>query len=95
MLSKEEVYKIAKLACLNLSEDEVSALQRELNSILGYIEQLKKIDVRGIEPMSHVHGSTNVFREDAVQESLPFEAVEQNIPETSGRFIKVPIIIEQ
>jgi aspartyl-tRNA(Asn)/glutamyl-tRNA(Gln) amidotransferase subunit C len=95
MLSKDHVFKIARLASLNLSEEEATTLEKELNAILGYIEQLNKVEVRGIEPMSHVHGSTNIFREDTVQESLPFEAVEENIPDTSGRFIRVPIIIEQ
>ena len=95
MLLKDEVLKIAKLAHLSLSDEEATELLGELNSIFKYIEQLNSIDSRIVEPMSHVHGSTNIFREDAVCQSMPIEDVLKNTPDSSGRFIRVPIIIDQ
>ena len=94
MISIEEILKIAKLAHLNLSEEEQTRMTSELGAILDYIEQLNKVDVRGVEPMSHVHGSTNIMRDDVTEESLPFEDLKKIVPDSSGRFIRVPIIVE-
>lgn len=93
MLTKADVLKIAKLARLHLSDDEVAALAKELDGILEYVKQLEKIDVTSVEPTSHVHGVTNVFRNDVVSPHLPVSEALRNAPDSSGRFIRVPIII--
>lgn len=95
MLSDDEVKKIAKLAHLTLDDSEIKKFSRELSSILDYIQELQKIDVSAVEPTSHVHGSTNIFREDVVKPSLDGEEGLKNAPDRSGRFIRVPIIVEQ
>ncbi|MBX7144260.1 MAG: Asp-tRNA(Asn)/Glu-tRNA(Gln) amidotransferase subunit GatC [Oligoflexia bacterium] len=95
MISNEDVKKLALLARLNLSEPEAQRLHKDLNSILGYMERLQKVDVSKVDPMSHVHGATNVFREDELKPSLPVEAALELAPDHSGRFIRVPIVIDQ
>ena len=95
VLSKEEIIKIAKLARLTVSEEAASNLTKEINSILGYVKQLDEIDVSSIEPMSHVHGSTNIFRPDIPKASFGIENLLDIVPDASGRFIKVPIIVDQ
>lgn len=94
MISADEVRKLAQLAHLSLSDDEVNALTRELGSILDYVKQLDALDVAEVEPMSHVHGVTNVMREDEVQPSLDVKDMLGNAPDSSGRFLRTPIIIE-
>ncbi len=94
MITIEEILKISKLAHLNLSEEEQSRMTAELGAILDYIDQLNKVDVSDIEPMSHVHGSSNIMREDRTEEPLPFEDIKTILPDSSGRFIRVPIIVE-
>jgi aspartyl-tRNA(Asn)/glutamyl-tRNA(Gln) amidotransferase subunit C len=94
-MKKEDVLKLAHLARLTLSDEEADALVVNLSSILEYVKQLDSIDTANIEPMSHVHGFTNIFREDVVEPSLPIQEALQNAPDTSGRFIRVPIIIDQ
>ncbi|MFH1462242.1 MAG: Asp-tRNA(Asn)/Glu-tRNA(Gln) amidotransferase subunit GatC [bacterium] len=66
MISKEEVKHIAKLARLGLTEKEIGRFQKELSSILNYIEKLKEVDVSEIEPTSHAFKLENVVREDEV-----------------------------
>lgn len=95
MISDDDVKKIAKLAYLYVSDAENKSLTGELNSILGYVEQLSKVDVSGVEPLSHVHGSTNVLREDVTQPSMDNAAGLSNAPDRSGRFIRVPIVVGQ
>ncbi len=92
MVTEEDVRKIAELAHLAISQEEVSKYQKQLNSILQYIDQLKSIDVSSVEAMTHVHGQTNVFRDDLVRPSMPVEDALRNAPDTSGQFIRVPII---
>ncbi|MCO6431075.1 MAG: Asp-tRNA(Asn)/Glu-tRNA(Gln) amidotransferase subunit GatC [Deltaproteobacteria bacterium] len=95
MIGEDEVKKIALLSHLNLEEGESVSLANELNSILGYVDKLQKLDTTSVEPTSHVHGSKNIMRPDVTSPSMPTELALSNTPELSGRFIKVPIIIEQ
>ena len=104
MISKLELLKLAALAHLYIDESNLEKLSQDLNSlnsIFGYMEQLEKVDVSGVEPMSHVNAAQdtapnqtqNVFREDKVLAMLGIEQVLRNAPDSSGRFFRVPLII--
>lgn len=67
-LTREDVLKLAQLARLDLTEDEVAEFADELTEILQYVEQLSKVDVTGLEPTQQVTGLTNVMREDEIQD---------------------------
>jgi aspartyl-tRNA(Asn)/glutamyl-tRNA(Gln) amidotransferase subunit C len=67
-LNKDEVLKLARLARLRLSEDEVQKYAEELGEILGYVEMLSKVDTSGLAPTNQVTGLQNVFRPDTVAE---------------------------
>ena len=94
MLSKEEVRYIASLARIHLPEDEVEYLTRNLASILGYIDQLKKLDLSSVQPTSHVLPIKNVYREDHVRPSLSPQDVFKTAPSHDKGFFKVPQVIE-
>ena len=68
-LSHDDVRHIAKLARLNLSDEEVAKFSTDLTSILQYIEKLQEVDTEGVEPTEQVTGMTNSFREDEICES--------------------------
>lgn len=95
MINETDVKKIAKLAHLYVSDSEASVLTGELNAILGYVEQLNKIDVSSVSPLSHVHGAVNVLRPDEVEPSMDNAKALTNAPDKSGRFIRVPLVIGQ
>lgn len=95
MINDDDVNKIAKLAYLTVSQNEVEAVKNKLNSILEYVKHLQSVDVSNVAAMSHVHVSTNVLREDKVEPSLSNEEALKNAPDKSGRFIRVPLIIDQ
>jgi aspartyl-tRNA(Asn)/glutamyl-tRNA(Gln) amidotransferase subunit C len=65
-LSREDVLKLAELARISLSDDEVDSFTIELSTILSYVEQLSSIDVSGLEPTNQVTGLVNVMRKDEV-----------------------------
>jgi len=68
MITKKEVEHIAKLARLGLTEKEKEKMQKELSSVLGYIEKLKEVDISKVEPTSYSIKIENVMREDQSKE---------------------------
>ena len=89
-----EIGHIALLARLELSDEEKALFSRQLGSIIEYIEKLNELDTASVEPTAHVLPLHNVFREDAVQPSLPRDMALQNAPERNEQFYRVPKIIE-
>lgn len=92
-LSNEELIRIAKLAQISVSAEELEKLRGELNQILAFVEKLSAVPTRGVEPTSHVHGVVNAFREDVVKKSLPLTDLEINAPDFSEEGFIVPKII--
>jgi aspartyl-tRNA(Asn)/glutamyl-tRNA(Gln) amidotransferase subunit C len=93
-LSREEVRKVALLARLELTEEELDSQAQHINSLLSHFEILQRLDVSGVEPTSHVIPMVNVFREDVMRPSLTREETLGNAPEArEGHFI-VPRIVE-
>ena len=93
-ITQKEVEHVAKLARLELSEDEKGTFTRQLSAILTYMDQLKKLDTRGVEPTTTVLPTENVFRDDEVRPSLPQERALANAPEQADGFFRVPRILE-
>lgn len=95
MLSKKEVQHIAKLARLGLTEKEIKKYQKELSSILDYIEKLKEVDVSRISPTSHSIEMENVIRSDEVKsaKSEVIKKIIEQAPETKEGFLKVKSIL--
>lgn len=88
------VAKIASLARIKVSEDEVAAMVPELNGILAWVEQLGEVDVTGVEPMTAVIPNHLRLREDAVTDGGIREAVLANAPAAEHGFFGVPKVIE-
>ena len=93
-ITKQEVEHVAKLARLELSEQEKEMLTDQLSNILTYVEQLNELDTRGVEPTSHVLDINNIMRDDVAEASLPQDRALANGPDTALGHYKVPKIIE-
>ena len=91
---KMDIEKVARLARLELSESEKEMFGGQLDQILTYMEQLNRLDTKGVEPTSHAIPMQNVFREDEVRASCPREEVLAIGPEQEDGHFKVPRIIE-
>lgn len=89
-----DVTYVAKLARIRLSPDEIKQLGKQLRNVLAYIDKLKEVDTKTIQPTSHPLPLKNVFRKDEVKPSLPTEEVLNNAPAKETHFFKVPAIIE-
>lgn len=93
-LTRDEVLKLARLAKLELSEDEIDAYTSELMNILGYVEQLSAIDTKGLVPTSQVTGLTNIMREDVEHDyGIDQSDLLKNVPARKGDYIKVKRVL--
>jgi len=89
-LSRDDVLKLAQLARLSLSDQEVVEFQVQINEILHYITQLQKVDVTGLKPTSQVTGLTNVMRDDVIEDyGMSPEDLLRNVPHKQDGQIKV------
>ena len=89
-----DVAYVAELARLKLSPDEKSIFQKQLETIVQYVEKISELDLTGIEPTLHGQALVNVFREDTVVPSLDRERVLANAPERNGFEFRLPKIVE-
>lgn len=94
MLKREDVEKVAGLARLKLTDEEISRMTEQLGQVIDYVAVLDEVDVSDVEPMAHVADVANVFREDAARESLPRDQALANAPKSDGRYFLVPQILE-
>ena len=88
------VKRIAHLARIRIEDHEVAPLERELNGILSWIEQLGQVDTEGVEPMTAVIPNTLRWREDAVTDGGYPAEVLANAPQAEFGFFAVPKVIE-
>lgn len=89
-LSREDVLKLAQLARLKLTDQEIDEFSTELTDILGYVEQLQKVDVKDLKPTNQVSGLTNVTRPDLIKDyGYQPEILLKNVPVVEKNQIKV------
>ncbi len=93
-LDPATVRRIATLARIRVTEDEVPRLQAEMNAILGWIEQLNEVNVDGIEPLAGASLRALPMRADVVTDGGYPEQVLGNAPERIGQFYAVPKVVE-
>ncbi len=96
-IGSDEVRITAELARLELGDDEVERLARELDAILGYMESLAKLDVSAVEPTTHAVPLDLPLRDDALEAlepQLPVEAALGDAPRRHDGLFEVPKIIE-
>ena len=93
-LTLDQVRAIARLARLELSDDELRHLAPQLGAIVGYVAKLSEVDTAGVEPLAHALPVQNVFREDEVALSLPREGALANAPKAREGCFAVPAVLE-
>jgi aspartyl-tRNA(Asn)/glutamyl-tRNA(Gln) amidotransferase subunit C len=90
MIDREEVLHVARLARLELTEDEVGRMTTEMSKILGHIEKIGELDLEGVPPTSHVVEVTGALRADEPRPSLPREAAFSAAPDIADDGFRVP-----
>jgi len=88
------VRRVARLARIAVTDEDVATMQGELNSILGFVEQLSEVDVSGVEPMTSVIPMEMKKRHDVVSDGHKADDIVANAPETDEHFFLVPKVVE-
>ena len=89
-ITREEVLHVARLARLELTDDEVERLTGELSAILEAVSKVSELDLADVPPTSHPLELVNAWAEDEPHESLPLDDVFANAPAREGDLFKVP-----
>ena len=90
MIDREQVLHVARLARLELSEDEVDRMAIELSGILEHVDKISTLDLEDVEPTTHVIALENVWRADEPTPSLPRERALEQAPDPAEGAFRVP-----
>jgi aspartyl-tRNA(Asn)/glutamyl-tRNA(Gln) amidotransferase subunit C len=90
MIDREQVLHVARLARLELTEDEVGRMTGELSAILDHIEKISTLDLDGVPPTTHVIDVPNALRPDEPRPSLPRDVALANAPDVDEDGFAVP-----
>ncbi len=93
MIDRETVLKVAQLARLRLTEEEVELFSKQLADIIEFVNQMNEVDTEGVEPFVLDYGETPM-REDIPGKTLPREEIEKNAPQFEEGYFVVPRIFE-
>jgi aspartyl-tRNA(Asn)/glutamyl-tRNA(Gln) amidotransferase subunit C len=89
-ISRDDVLHVAALARLDLTDDEISRLEAQLNDILAAVGKVSELDLSDVPPTSHPLSVVNVFRPDVPRPSLPLDDVFANAPQRDADLFRVP-----
>ena len=93
-IDNKTVKKVAKLAKIKISESEENKLIKELNNILGWVDELKKVNTDKTQPMLSVFNESMVMREDKASSEISNDLVLKNAPKSQSGFFVVPKVVE-
>lgn len=93
-VTNEMIDHLANLSKLSFTEEEKPAIQQDLEKMIGFIEQLQKIDTTGVEPLLHMSDAVNVLREDELKGSIDKTLALQNAPKKDDDYFLVPKVIK-
>jgi aspartyl-tRNA(Asn)/glutamyl-tRNA(Gln) amidotransferase subunit C len=89
-----DVAYIARLARINLTDQETSAFQKQLSDVLNYVDKLRQAAVSDVDPAAHALPIFNVFREDAPRDCFTAEQALKNAPRKANDLFIVPKVVE-
>jgi len=89
-----DVAYVARLARINLTEDEAKIFQRQLEDVLEYVEKLRQVDVTGVDAAAHGLSVFNVFRSDAPRDWFTAKEALSNAPRQANGLFVVPKVVE-
>ncbi len=93
MITNEDVLRLGKLSRIAIREDEIEGYKKHLDKLVGYMDELKELDLKDVEPMTRVDDHVTELREDVVGESLTREQAFTNAPSTDQNHFTIPKVI--
>lgn len=94
-ITQEMISKLAKLSKLDFSNQEQEDIQKDLQNMLHFVNQLQQLDTSGVEPLLHITQHKNILREDEVISNFSRNEALQNANNKDNSFFKVPKVIQK
>jgi len=94
-ISREDIIKLADLARLELSEEQIAEMDSDMQKMLGFVEKLRELDVDHLEPVRYMTSNENVLREDVMESKYTKEDALRNAPLKDSDYIKVPKVLKK
>lgn len=95
VITRRQVEHVARLARLELTEEEIDLFTTQLGDILKWVDKLQELDTTDVEPTAHTIPLRNVMRKDEVKPSWPKEEILKNASDEHNGFFRVPRILEE
>lgn len=95
VITKDLIDSLSKLAKINLTKEQEEKYADEFSSVMGYMEEIKNLDVSNISETSRIAKEENVLREDIIKESLSQKEALKNSKNTSNGYFLVPAIFKE
>ena len=89
-ISLEQIKHLAHLSRLELSEQELTSMQGDMEKILEFVAKIDELDLEGVEPLTQMSSSVDVMREDEAKDMLPKEQALKNAPDANSDYFRVP-----
>jgi aspartyl-tRNA(Asn)/glutamyl-tRNA(Gln) amidotransferase subunit C len=89
-ITKDEVLHVARLARLELSDDDVAKFQEQLSDILEAVSKVSELDLSDVPPTAHPLAIANAWAEDVLRDCLPLDEVFANAPDRDGDYFRTP-----
>jgi len=94
-IDNELVGKLSELSKLEFNEQEKERLKKDLQGIFDLMEELKEVNVNGVEPLIYMSDEVNVLRKDVIKDTVTKEEALQNAPQRDSDYFKVPKVIKK
>jgi len=92
-VNDELVENLCKLACLEFDAAGKQEIKKDLQKMIGFVERLNELDLRGVEPLLYMGEETNVLREDLPEKPLSRKDALKNAPMADEKYFKVPQVV--
>lgn len=93
IVDRKTIHHIAKLARLEINDDQADQYSKQLTQILSYFEQISKVDTKGVEPLVTPAEIESFWREDKAKKESTSEEMVANAPSRAGNLFKVPPVV--
>jgi len=93
-VSKDDIAKVATLARIKVSEEEIPKVTESINEILGLVDKMQQLDTSDVEPLANPHDAVQILREDVVTATDDRENLLKNAPESESGLFLVPKVID-
>ena len=94
-ITRKDVEKLAHLSRLELTEEELIAMESDMNKMLQFVEKINELDLEGIEPLAYMSDEVNVLRNDEVKQDITHDEALKNAPDKDTDYFRVPKVIRK